>query len=235
MAEPLSLWSLISQASLLVQLVMLGLVLASIFSWVMIFQRLAVFRQAHAELLAFEEEFWSGVDLGQLYRSGSVRVESEEIGGVEAIFRAGFKEFSRLRQQENIDSEVILSGAERAMRVSLAREEEYLEKHLPFLANVGSASPYVGLFGTVWGVMGSFRSLANAHQATLAAVAPGISEALIATAMGLFAAIPAVIAYNRFAARVDMLISRYETFSDEFSSILHRQVHTVMAQERLIE
>ena len=121
------------------------------------------------------------------------------------------------------------------MRVSLAREEEYLEKHLPFLANVGSASPYVGLFGTVWGVMGSFRGLANAHQATLAAVAPGISEALIATAMGLFAAIPAVIAYNRFAARVDMLISRYETFSDEFSSILHRQVHTVMAQERLNE
>ena len=235
MAEPLSLWSLISQASVLVQLVMLGLVLASIFSWVMIFQRLAVFRQAYAELLTFEEEFWSGVDLGQLYRSGSVRAESEEIGGVEAIFRAGFKEFSRLRQQENIDSEVILSGAERAMRVSLAREEEYLEKHLPFLANVGSASPYVGLFGTVWGVMGSFRGLANAHQATLAAVAPGISEALIATAMGLFAAIPAVIAYNRFAARVDMLISRYETFSDEFSSILHRQVHTVMVQERLSE
>ena len=235
MAEPLSLWSLISQASVLVQLVMLGLVLASIFSWVMIFQRLTVFRQAYAELLNFEEEFWSGVDLGQLYRSGSVRAESEEIGGVEAIFRAGFKEFSRLRQQENIDSEVILSGAERAMRVSLAREEEYLEKHLPFLANVGSASPYVGLFGTVWGVMGSFRGLANAHQATLAAVAPGISEALIATAMGLFAAIPAVIAYNRFAARVDMLISRYETFSDEFSSILHRQVHTVMAQERLSE
>ncbi|HCH20126.1 MAG: protein TolQ [Cellvibrionales bacterium] len=235
MAEPLSLWSLISQASVLVQLVMLGLVLASIFSWVMIFQRLTVFRQAYAELLNFEEEFWSGVDLGQLYRSGSVRAESEEIGGVEAIFRAGFKEFSRLRQQENIDSEVILSGAERAMRVSLAREEEYLEKHLPFLANVGSASPYVGLFGTVWGVMGSFRGLANAHQATLAAVAPGISEALIATAMGLFAAIPAVIAYNRFAARVDMLISRYETFSDEFSSILHRQVHTVMVQERLSE
>ena len=235
MAEPLSLWSLISQASMLVQLVMLGLVLASIFSWVMIFQRLTVFRQAYAELLNFEEGFWSGVDLGQLYRSGSVRAESEEIGGVEAIFRAGFKEFSRLRQQENIDSEVILSGAERAMRVSLAREEEYLEKHLPFLANVGSASPYVGLFGTVWGVMGSFRGLANAHQATLAAVAPGISEALIATAMGLFAAIPAVIAYNRFAARVDMLISRYETFSDEFSSILHRQVHTVMVQERLSE
>ena len=235
MTEPLSLWSLISQASVLVQLVMLGLVLASISSWVMIFQRLAVFRQAHAELLAFEEEFWSGVDLGQLYRSGSLRAESEEIGGVEAIFRSGFKEFSRLRQQENIDSEVILSGAERAMRVSLAREEEYFEKHLPFLANVGSASPYVGLFGTVWGVMGSFRGLANAHQATLAAVAPGISEALIATAMGLFAAIPAVIAYNRFAARVDMLISRYETFADEFSSILHRQVHTVMAQERLTE
>ena len=154
-----------------------------------------------------------------------MRAESEEIGGVEAIFRAGFKEFSRLRQQENIDSEVILSGAERAMRVSLAREEEYLEKHLPFLANVGSASPYVGLFGTVWGVMGSFRGLANAHQATLAAVAPGISEALIATAMGLFAAIPAVIAFNRFSNHIDRLVARYEMFAEEFLAILRRQVN----------
>ncbi len=230
MGEPLSIWSLVLEASLLVQLVMLSLVLASLVSWSMIFQRVSVFRRAHRELIAFEDEFWSGVDLGQLYRAGSSRAETESIEGCESIFRAGFKEFSRLRQQGNIDSDAIMAGAERAMRVALAREEEYLEKHLPFLANVGSASPYVGLFGTVWGVMSSFRGLANTHQATLASVAPGISEALIATAMGLFAAIPAVIAYNRFSARVDMLVSRYETFADEFSSILHRQVHTAKAK-----
>ena len=226
MGEQLSIWSLVLEASLLVQLVMLSLMLASIFSWSMILQRVGVFRRAHSELLAFEDEFWSGVDLGQLYRAGTNRGESESIEGVEAIFRAGFKEFSRLRQQGNIDSDAIMAGAERAMRVALAREEEHLERHLPFLANVGSASPYVGLFGTVWGVMGAFRGLANTHQATLASVAPGISEALIATAMGLFAAIPAVIAYNRFSARVDMLSNRYENFADEFTSILHRQVHT---------
>ena len=226
MGEPLTIWSLVVEASLLVQLVMLSLLIASVVSWSMILQRVAVFRRAHRELLAFEDEFWSGVDLGQLYRAGSSRAETESIEGLESIFRAGFKEFSRMRQQGNVENEAIMAGAERAMRVALAREEEYLEKHLPFLANVGSASPYVGLFGTVWGIMNSFRGLANTHQATLAAVAPGISEALIATAMGLFAAIPAVIAYNRFSARVDMLASRYETFADEFSSILHRQVHT---------
>lgn len=226
MGEPLSIWSLVVEASLLVQLVMLSLLIASVMSWSMILQRVAVFRRAHRELLAFEDEFWSGVDLGQLYRAGSSRAETESIEGLESIFRAGFKEFSRMRQQGNVENEAIMAGAERAMRVALAREEEYLERHLPFLANVGSASPYVGLFGTVWGIMTSFRGLANTHQATLAAVAPGISEALIATAMGLFAAIPAVIAYNRFSARVDMLVSRYETFADEFSSILHRQVHT---------
>lgn len=230
MSETQSIWSLVLEASPVVQLVMLALMLASIVSWSMIIQRTGVFRRAHRELLAFEDEFWSGIDLGQLYRVGSTRAEDETIEGVEAIFRAGFKEFSRLRQQGNVDSDAIMAGAERAMRVALSREEEYLEKHLPFLANVGSASPYVGLFGTVWGVMNSFRGLANMHQATLAAVAPGISEALIATAMGLFAAIPAVITYNRFSARVDMLVGRYENFSDEFSSILHRQVHVIKAQ-----
>ena len=229
MAETQSIWSLILEASPVVQLVMLSLMLASIVSWTMILQRTTVFRRAHRELLVFEEEFWSGVDLGQLYRVGSTRAEGETIEGVEAIFRAGFKEFSRLRQQGNVESDAIMAGAERAMRIALAREEEYLEKHLPFLANVGSASPYVGLFGTVWGIMNSFRGLANMHQATLASVAPGISEALIATAMGLFAAIPAVITYNRFSARVDMLVGRYENFADEFSSILHRQVHVSQA------
>ena len=225
MNEQLPIWQLISEATILVQAVMLLLMLASIISWVMIFQRAAVYRRAHRQLLDFEDEFWSGIDLGQLYRSGSVRAEQETITGVESIFRAGFKEFSRLRQQSGMEFEAVMAGSERAMRVALAREDEELGRHLPFLANVGSASPYVGLLGTVWGIMNSFRGLANTHQATLASVAPGISEALIATAMGLFAAIPAVIAYNRFSARVDMLMSRYETFAEEFSGILHRQAH----------
>jgi biopolymer transport protein TolQ len=223
--EQLPIWQLISEATILVQAVMLLLMLASIISWVMIFQRAAVYRRARKQLLDFEDEFWSGIDLGQLYRSGSVRAEQETITGVESIFRAGFKEFSRLRQQSGMEFEAVMAGSERAMRVALAREDEELGRHLPFLANVGSASPYVGLLGTVWGIMNSFRGLANTHQATLASVAPGISEALIATAMGLFAAIPAVIAYNRFSARVDMLMSRYETFAEEFSGILHRQAH----------
>lgn len=226
MNEQLAIWELISQATLLVQAVMLVLVLASLVSWVMIFQRTSVYRKARNELHAFEDDFWSGIDLGQLYRRGNEQAETSGITGVEAIFRAGFKEFSRLRQQGGVESEAVMQGAERAMRVALAREEEELSRHLPFLANVGSASPYIGLFGTVWGIMNSFRSLANVHQATLASVAPGISEALIATAMGLFAAIPAVIAYNRFSARVDMLLARYETFAEEFSSILHRQAHS---------
>ena len=225
MNQQLPIWQLISEATILVQAVMLLLMLASIISWVMIFQRAAVYRRARRQLLDFEDEFWSGIDLGQLYRSGSVRAEQETISGVESIFRAGFKEFSRLRQQSGMEFEAVMAGSERAMRVALAREDEELGRHLPFLANVGSASPYVGLLGTVWGIMNSFRGLANTHQATLASVAPGISEALIATAMGLFAAIPAVIAYNRFSARVDMLMSRYETFAEEFSGILHRQAH----------
>ena len=225
MNEQLPIWQLISEATILVQAVMLLLMLASIISWVMIFQRAAVYRRARKQLLDFEDDVWSGIDLGQLYRSGSVRAEQETITGVESIFRAGFKEFSRLRQQSGMEFEAVMAGSERAMRVALAREDEELGRHLPFLANVGSASPYVGLLGTVWGIMNSFRGLANTHQATLASVAPGISEALIATAMGLFAAIPAVIAYNRFSARVDMLMSRYETFAEEFSGILHRQAH----------
>jgi biopolymer transport protein TolQ len=144
---------------------------------------------------------------------------------VENIFRAGFKEFSRLRQQGGTDKDAIMEGAQRAMRVALAKEEEKLEENLPFLASVASVSPYIGLFGTVWGIMNSFRGLANVHQATLATVAPGISEALVATAMGLFAAIPAVLAYNRFSARAEQLKANYQTFAEEFSSVLHRQVH----------
>ena len=221
--EPLSIIYLITEASILVQLVMLILFLASVVSWAMIFQRGLYQRKAHFALKSFESQFWSGVDLTQLYRQGNA--SPQKIDGVENIFRAGFKEFSRLQQQGSTDPDAIMEGTERAMRVALSREQEKLEANLPFLASVASVSPYIGLFGTVWGIMNSFRGLANQQQATLASVAPGISEALVATAMGLFAAIPAVLAYNRFAARADSLLASYQTFSEEFSSILHRQVH----------
>ncbi|GGI91855.1 protein TolQ [Halopseudomonas pertucinogena] len=217
-------WHLISSASVLVQLVMLTLVAASVISWVLIFQRSSVTRAAKASLDDFEDRFWSGIDLSKLYRqvTGNPNPDS----GLEQVFRAGFKEFSRMRQQPGVEPEAVMDAVQRAMRVAISREEEKLDQHLPFLATVGSTSPYIGLFGTVWGIMNSFRGLATAQQATLATVAPGIAEALIATAIGLFAAIPAVVAYNRFSARSEMLISRYYTFADEFSSILHRRVHT---------
>jgi biopolymer transport protein TolQ len=224
--QELSLWALVAEASITVQLVMFVLFMASVVSWGMIVQRALLLRRAKKQFADFEQTFWSGIDLGQLYRDGSSRLEANgQIEGVENLFRAGFKEFTRLRQQAGIESDAIMEGAQRAMRVALSREIEFLEHHLPFLATVGSTSPYVGLFGTVWGIMHSFRGLANMHQATLATVAPGISEALVATAMGLFAAIPAVIAYNRYSAQADNLIANYETFAEEFSSILHRQAH----------
>lgn len=225
MEEQLSIWSLVANASGLVQLVMLGLLLLSIVSWVMIVQRGLYYRKTALAMKFFEQQFWSGVDLAQLYREGNERAKTAGIEGLESIFRAGFKEFTRLRKQFGADADAIMEGTQRAMRVALSREEEKLEKHLPFLASTASTSPYIGLFGTVWGIMNSFRGLANMHQATLAVVAPGISEALIATAMGLFAAIPAVLAYNRYAARMDRILSTYETFADEFASILHRQAH----------
>jgi len=224
--QELSLWALVAEASITVQMVMFVLFMASVVSWGMIVQRALLLRRAKKQFAEFEQTFWSGIDLGQLYRDGSSRLEANgQIEGVENLFRAGFKEFTRLRQQAGIESDAIMEGAQRAMRVALSREIEFLEHHLPFLATVGSTSPYVGLFGTVWGIMHSFRGLANMHQATLATVAPGISEALVATAMGLFAAIPAVIAYNRYSAQADNLIANYETFAEEFSSILHRQAH----------
>lgn len=222
-ADQMSMWYLIASASLLVQLVMLTLVAASIISWVMIFQRSTAIRSAKTALDDFEDRFWSGIDLSKLYRQ--VTGAPDQNSGLEQIFRAGFKEFSRMRQQPGVDPEAVMDAVQRSMRVAISREEEKLEQHLPFLATVGSTSPYIGLFGTVWGIMNSFRGLATVQQATLATVAPGIAEALIATAIGLFAAIPAVIAYNRFSARSEMLISRYYTFADEFSSILHRRVH----------
>ncbi len=223
MVEKMSLWSLVWNASLVVQLVMLILLLASFISWVMILQRRSFLLRAKRNVRRFEEKFWSGVDLSHLFRE--VNANPDHDSALENIFRAGLKEFTRLRQQASVDPDAVMDGVQRSMRVALAREEEKLEIHLPFLATVGSTSPYIGLFGTVWGIMNSFRGLANMHQATLASVAPGISEALIATAMGLFAAIPAVIAYNRYSARVEALMNSYETFAEEFSSILHRRVY----------
>jgi biopolymer transport protein TolQ len=223
---------LVWNASFTVQFVMAILMLASVLSWYMIVNRFIYFRNARDEMYLFEERFWSGIDLAQLYREGNERgADGTAILGMESIFRAGFKEFSRLAQQSEVDSEAIIEGSRRAMRVAAMREEERLERHLAFLASVGSTSPYIGLFGTVWGIMHSFRGLANATQATLATVAPGISEALIATAMGLFAAIPAVLAYNRFASKVEVLSNRYDTFMDEFSSILYRQAYALRSRE----
>lgn len=233
MEEQLSLLDLVWNASFTVQMVMAILLLASIISWYMIVNRFLYFRDAHDEMYRFEERFWSGIDLSQLYREGDERAsDGQAILGMESIFRAGFKEFSRLAQQPEMDSEAVIEGSRRAMRVAVMREEERLERHLAFMASVGSTSPYIGLFGTVWGIMHSFRGLANSTQATLATVAPGISEALIATAMGLFAAIPAVLAYNRFAARVEVFSNRYDTFTDEFSGILSRQAYALRNRER---
>lgn len=227
MTEQLSLWALVVGASLPVQLVLVLLLVASAISWVMIVQRGLYLRNARLGLSRFENTFWSGIDLNELYREGSARAKVDHvIDGVENLFRSGFREFNRLTQQGNADPDSVMEGTERAMRVALSREEEKLNAHLPFLASVASVSPYIGLFGTVWGIMQSFRGLATVQQATLASVAPGISEALIATAMGLFAAIPAVLAYNRYSAHADSLYSGYETFAEEFSSILHRRVHS---------
>lgn len=227
-SESLSIFSLIVNASLLVQLVMLILFLASVVSWVIIFQRARYQSQAKTEFDRFDSTFWSDqTDLPQLYREGNARAETQQLEGAEHIFREGFKAYRRLSQQAGgADADVVMEGVQRAMRVALSREEEKLEAHLPFLASVASVSPYIGLFGTVWGIMNSFRELASVHQATLATVAPGISEALVATAMGLFAAIPAVLAFNRFAARAESLVNAYETFAEEFTAYLHRQVHS---------
>ena len=223
MNEPLSILDLVLGASVVVQVVMGLLILASLISWVMIFQRGFALSSIRRQATDFESEFWSGKDLGQLY----VELDNEEsdVIGLESIFASGFKEFSRSGQQDGADPDRVMQNVQRAMRVALVREEERLETHLPFLATVGSTSPYIGLFGTVWGIMNSFRGLATVNQASLSVVAPGISEALVATAIGLFAAIPAVIAYNRYAAYVEVIMNRFEAFSDEFSSILYRASH----------
>jgi biopolymer transport protein TolQ len=214
---------LVLHASLPVKLVMIGLLLASIASWMIILRKKAMIDRAMREANEFEERFWSGADLAALFKDLAGR--SGQLSGLESVFEAGFREFARLRNRKQLDSRVMLEGAQRAMRVTVSREVDRLEQSLEFLATVGSTSPYVGLFGTVWGIMIAFHGLASVKEATIAMVAPGISEALIATAMGLFAAIPAVIAYNRYSNKVDRLNSRYDTFQEEFSQILQRQSH----------
>jgi biopolymer transport protein TolQ len=215
---------MILDASFVVQLVMLLLLSVSLLSWTVIFFKYAVIKRARAAADQFERRFWSGADLGELYKRLSNR--RGQLRGMEMIFESGFREYAHLRKSAGVDPMSVIQGAQRAMRVALNREIDSLEHHLSFLATVGSTSPYVGLFGTVWGIMNSFIGLGAVKQATIATVAPGIAEALIATAMGLFAAIPAVIAYNRYSNDVERLISRYDIFAEEFSTILQRQTHS---------
>jgi len=231
-SQHLSLWELVSGASFLVQLVMGLLFAASVASWIMIVQRALFLREADSSFRGFEDNFWSGIDLNEFYQESSARIKAgEHVSGVENVFRAGYREYRKLASEGgSVDPDAVIQGSERAMRVALSREQDRLNTHLPFLASVASVSPYVGLFGTVWGIMTSFRGLAMVQQATLATVAPGISEALVATAMGLFAAIPAVLAYNRYSSRAEYLYNSYETFAEEFSSILHRRVHSRQEQ-----
>ncbi|MFA6051321.1 MAG: protein TolQ [Methylobacter sp.] len=223
MNTDLSIFHLVMEASFVVQFVMLLLLTASVASWTFIFSKRKDLNRAIEITDEFEEQFWSGVVLAELYRK--LAAKDFEPEGIEKIFLAGYKEFSRMRQLGNVEPGVQVESAQRAMRIELSRELERLDEHLPFLATVGSISPYIGLFGTVWGIMNSFMSLGSVKQATLAQVAPGIAEALIATAIGLFAAIPAVVSYNRFSTRLDRLTGRYELFVEEFVVLLQRQAH----------
>jgi biopolymer transport protein TolQ len=224
MNTDLSIFHLIIDASFVVQFVMLILIVASVASWTFIFSKRKELSRAIQITDEFEGEFWSGTALADLYRK--LAAKDFEPEGIEKIFLAGYKEFSRMRQTGTVEPMVQVESAQRVMRIELSRELDRLDEHLAFLATVGSTSPYVGLFGTVWGIMNSFMSLSTVKQATLAQVAPGIAEALIATAIGLFAAIPAVVAYNRFSTRLDSLTGRYELFVEEFVVLLQRQAHT---------
>ncbi|MDB5777290.1 MAG: MotA/TolQ/ExbB proton channel family protein [Herbaspirillum sp.] len=229
--QDLSFISLIANASIPVQLVMLLLLTVSVFSWTYIFRKMFALRAARAQTETFERTFWSGGNLAALYQDtlSNRRKSAHDAGAMERIFQAGMGEYNKskasmaARPSGGNDGAISLDGARRAMRAAYQREMDALESHLAFLASVGSVSPYVGLLGTVWGIMNAFRGLANVQQATLAAVAPGIAEALIATAIGLFAAIPAVVAYNRYSHDIDRLAIRFETFIEEFSNILQRQ------------
>lgn len=233
MGESINIWSLIVSATFVGKLVMLALLGLSILSWVVIVQKWLVISDADQEVLGFEKRFWSGMDLSQLFREGTGKQKGNTgIFGMENLFRSGFKEFTRLRQQPGIESDAVMEGTQRAMRVALSREEKVLEKHLALLATVSSVSPYLGLFGTVWGIMTAFIGLANQSQASIQVVAGPIAEALIATAMGLFVAIPAVLAYNRYSSKVESVLHSYYTFLDEFTSILHRQAHSKRVPEK---
>lgn len=216
----MSVLHLFLEASLVVQFIMLLLLGASVVSWTYIFQRGSALRKASAEVKDFEEQFWSGADLNKLYTD---LTQKDNLAGSSLIFCSGFKEYVRLRKSSSSSSDSITDGTYRAMRIAMSREVDDLEQRLPFLATVGSISPYIGLLGTVWGIMTAFIALGQVKQATLQMVAPGIAEALIATAIGLFAAIPAVIAYNRFSTKVEKIENSYGNFMDEFSAILHRQ------------
>lgn len=220
-ANDMSIFSLVAGASLPVQMVLLVLIGTSLFSWWYIFIKLATIKKAETNAEDFEKAFWSGGDLNKLFEGlASSRRKPQ---GMASIFEAGFSEYVRHKQQTTMDVSDVMEGSRRAMRAAYNRELDDLDAHLPFLASVGSVSPYIGLFGTVWGIMNAFRGLSNVAQATLSQVAPGIAEALVATAIGLFAAIPAVIAYNRFASSVDRLSVRYESFMEEFTNILQRK------------
>lgn len=222
-AHDLSMLGLFMQASPLVKGVMLMLIAMSLWSWAIIVQRWRVMSKARVQIETFEDRFWSGIELSRLFSELTSR--KHEGAGLELVFVAGFKEFMRLRKMSGTTPEAVMDGSSRAMRIAMAREVENLEAHLNFLATVGSISPYIGLFGTVWGIMHSFIALGTVQQATLSQVAPGIAEALVATAIGLFAAIPAVIFYNRFSSSLESLANRYGNFTEEFTSILHRQAH----------
>ena len=224
MEAEMSLFSLVTRASFLVQVVMMILLSASMLSWVIIVLKYKVLKLARAEAVRFEDQFWSGINLSDLYQQ--VKRKSDGLQGIAKIFEAGFAEFVRTHKNKT-NPEMMLASVQRSMKVAVAREEDSLDSHLSLLATIGSISPYIGLFGTVWGIMRSFIALGAVEHASLAMVAPGIAEALIATAMGLFAAIPAVIAYNRYAESVDRLSSTYENFAEEFATILQRQSSTM--------
>lgn len=228
MNTDMSLLSLFTDASILVQIVMLLLLVLSIMSWTLIFQRGIALRDARKRYKSFEQRFHTTKDLKRLYEHVAPR--RSDCSGIELVFRAGFQEFVRLYKQEVLPP-VVMEGTERAMRVALSREEGALEENLPFLATVGSISVYIGLFGTVWGIMTAFRALGSVQQATLAMVAPGISEALVATALGLFAAIPAVFAFNRYAHQSQQLLRSYDDLAEELSGVLHRRLHTSAWQD----
>lgn len=223
MVASTSMWTYIANASLIVKIVMLLLLAASVVSWTLILQRSSVLKEAKRRLLGFENQFWSGTDLHKLYHD--LEHQPGGIAGMAYIFKAGFDEFLRLRKQTGISADSLMASVQRAMRIANMRETDRLEQHLALLATIGSTSPYIGLFGTVWGIMNTLQAFAGVQQASIAMVAPSMSEALIATAMGLFAAIPAVIAYNRYSNQVERLLNQYDTFQEEFASILYRQSH----------